>query len=59
MIRNIRHIQIKKIKNSPNLLKAIIIFQEENNIWEKRDEIESIKLKELDKINKNNKNKYI
>ena len=55
MIRNIRHIQIKKIKNSPNLLKAIIIFQEENNIWGKRDEIESIKLKELDKINKNNK----
>ena len=33
MIRNIRHIQIKKIKNSPNLLKAIIIFQEGNNIF--------------------------
>ena len=63
MIRNIRHIQIKKIAYHPNLYKAIITF-EKNNMYDESDDIEYIKLKELynpkwiekNKNNKNNKN---
>tara|TARA_Y100001938_G_C8041360_1_gene406294 strand:+ start:1041 stop:1250 length:210 start_codon:yes stop_codon:yes gene_type:complete len=42
MLRNIRHIQIKKIAYSPNLFKAIIIF-EDNNSYDESDDIEYIK----------------
>ena len=58
MIKNIRHIQIKKIIDSPNLYKAIIIYEQKYDDWFKNDDIESIKLRELNKLNtKNNVNK--
>tara|TARA_B100000945_G_C20183628_1_gene503521 strand:+ start:132 stop:323 length:192 start_codon:yes stop_codon:yes gene_type:complete len=58
MIKNIRHIQIKKIIDSPNLYKAIIIYEQKYDDWFKNDDIESIKLRELEKMNtKNNVNK--
>jgi len=40
MIRNIRHIQIKKI--APNLFKAIITFKDDN-MHDESDDIEYIK----------------
>ena len=56
MIKNIRHIQIKKIAYHPNLYKAIITF-EKNNMYDESDDIEYIKLKELERIKKIIKNK--
>ena len=46
MIRNIRHIQIKKIAYCPNLFKAIITFESHgmiNNKYDESDDIEHIK----------------
>ena len=45
MLRNIRHIQIKKIAYTPNLFKAIIIFDKSvcNNSYDESDDIEYIK----------------
>ena len=48
MIRNIRHIQIKKIAYTPNLFKAIIIF-EDNKSYDESDDIEYIKYLEHQK----------
>ena len=49
MIRNIRHIQIKKIAYHPKLFQAIITF-EENNSYDESDEIEEIKLKQFQNL---------
>ena len=49
MLRNIRHIQIKKIAYSPNLFKAIIIFEDNNNSYDESDDIEYIKYLEHQK----------
>tara|TARA_R110000824_G_scaffold227157_3_gene414986 strand:+ start:1038 stop:1238 length:201 start_codon:yes stop_codon:yes gene_type:complete len=49
MIRNIRHIQIKKIAYHPKLFQAIITF-EDNNSYDESDEIEEIKLKQFQKL---------
>ena len=46
MIRNIRHIQIKKIAYHPKLFQAIITFQDDNN-YDESDDIEKIKLQNL------------
>ena len=46
MIRNIRHIQIKKIAYHPKLFQAIITF-EDNNSYDESDDIEEIKLQNL------------
>tara|TARA_B100000900_G_scaffold309635_1_gene268339 strand:- start:2665 stop:2844 length:180 start_codon:yes stop_codon:yes gene_type:complete len=50
MIKNIRHIQIKKIIDASNLYKAIIIYEQQNNVWTEREDIEETKLMELKKI---------
>tara|TARA_Y100000996_G_C22518079_1_gene641269 strand:+ start:904 stop:1095 length:192 start_codon:yes stop_codon:yes gene_type:complete len=63
MIKNIRHIQIKRIIDTPNLYKAIIIYEEKTNEWLKKnldeninnDEIENIKIQELNRIKEMNK----
>tara|TARA_Y100001972_G_scaffold8822_1_gene9307 strand:- start:11122 stop:11307 length:186 start_codon:yes stop_codon:yes gene_type:complete len=52
MIRNIRHIQIKKVAYHPNLFKAILTYEEPHTKYDESDDIENIKIKELDKINK-------
>tara|TARA_R100001594_G_scaffold106417_1_gene140880 strand:+ start:278 stop:481 length:204 start_codon:yes stop_codon:yes gene_type:complete len=56
LIRNIRHIQIKKVAYHPNLFKAVITFEETNRDYDESDDIEYLKnvlqdiqLKELDK----------
>ena len=46
MIRNIRHIQIKKIAYHPKLFQAIITF-EQNNMYDESDEIEEIKSRDF------------
>tara|TARA_R100001015_G_scaffold14532_1_gene6665 strand:+ start:6581 stop:6772 length:192 start_codon:yes stop_codon:yes gene_type:complete len=46
MIRNIRHIQIKKIAYHPKLFQAIITFEDDNN-YDESDDIEEIKLQNL------------
>ena len=40
MIRNIRHIQIKKIAYHPKLYQAIITFEKSNNEYDESDDIE-------------------
>ena len=53
MIRNIRHIQIKKIAYCPNLFKAIITFESPgmlNDIYDETDDIEYIKTLDLQKL---------
>tara|TARA_R100001086_G_scaffold133471_1_gene69350 strand:+ start:1086 stop:1271 length:186 start_codon:yes stop_codon:yes gene_type:complete len=52
MIRNIRHIQIKKIAYHPKLFQAILTFEEPNNKYDESDDIEYIKLRDLDKVTK-------
>ena len=52
MIRNIRHIQIKKVAYHPNLFKAVITFDKTDNRYDESDDIEYIKLRELDRIKK-------
>ena len=53
MIRNIRHIQIKKIAYCPNLFKAIITFESHgmlNDIYDETDDIKYIKTLDLQKL---------
>ena len=52
MIRNIRHIQIKKVAYHPNLFKAVITFDKTDYSYDESDDIEYIKLRELDRIKK-------
>ena len=59
MIRNIRHIQIKKVAYQPNLFQAILTFEEHKYKYDESDEIEYIKLKELEKTKDKNHNKKI
>ena len=40
MIRNIRHIQIKKIAYTPNLFKAIITYESHPTEYDESDDIE-------------------
>tara|TARA_R100001594_G_scaffold145493_1_gene195763 strand:- start:1320 stop:1508 length:189 start_codon:yes stop_codon:yes gene_type:complete len=49
MIRNIRHIQIKKIAYHPKLYQAVITFEKTNNEYDESDDIEYIKLRDLKK----------
>lgn len=49
MIRNIRHIQIKKVAYHPNLFKAILTYKDNSD---ESDDIEYLKLKELERIKK-------
>ena len=49
MIRNIRHIQIKKVAYHPNLFKAILTYEDN---CDESDDIEYLKLKELERIKK-------
>tara|TARA_Y100001972_G_scaffold121003_1_gene164352 strand:- start:276 stop:515 length:240 start_codon:yes stop_codon:yes gene_type:complete len=49
LIRNIRHVQIKNVAYHPNLFKAIITFEKSKINYDESDEIEYIKLAELDK----------
>lgn len=48
ILRNIRHIQIKKIAYCPNLFKAIITY--EDNSYDESDDIEYVKYIEDQKI---------
>jgi len=48
MIRNIRHIQIKKVAYHPKLFQAIITFEKTNNEYDESDDIEFIKLRDLE-----------
>tara|TARA_R110000824_G_scaffold154606_3_gene326797 strand:- start:2569 stop:2847 length:279 start_codon:yes stop_codon:yes gene_type:complete len=48
MIRNIRHIQIKKIAYHPNLFKAIITYEVPNIEYDESDDIELMKSSESD-----------
>lgn len=57
LIRNIRHIQIKKVAYHPNLFKAVITFEKTNRHYKENDEIEylnnvleDIKLKDLKEV---------
>lgn len=52
ILRNIRHIQVKKIAYHPNLFKAVITFERFNIQYDESDEIETIKLQELERISK-------
>ena len=61
MIKNIRHIQIKKVAYHPKIFQAILTFEENSTKYDESDDIEYIKLKELYnpkwiEKNKNNKN---
>tara|TARA_Y100001973_G_C5203934_1_gene339952 strand:- start:4117 stop:4323 length:207 start_codon:yes stop_codon:yes gene_type:complete len=47
MIRNIRHIQIKKVAYHPKLFQAILTYEENLYKQDESDEIEYIKLREL------------
>lgn len=49
LIRNIRHVQIKKVAYHPNLFKAVITFEKSNIQYDESDELEYIKLRDLDK----------
>jgi len=49
LIRNIRHVQIKKVAFHPNLFKAVITFEKSNIQYDESDELEYIKLRDLDK----------
>ena len=51
IMKNIRHIQIKKIAYSPNLFKAIIIYEEQPNRFDESDDLEYIKYLEHQKDN--------
>jgi len=52
MIRNIRHIQIKKVAYHPNLFKAILTYEHTPTKYDESDDIEYIKLRDLEKKNK-------
>ena len=52
MIRNIRHIQIKKVAYHPNLFKAVITFEKPTIDYDESDDIEYIKLRDLEKQKK-------
>tara|TARA_R100000654_G_scaffold17460_2_gene36544 strand:- start:1323 stop:1508 length:186 start_codon:yes stop_codon:yes gene_type:complete len=56
MIKNIRHIQIKKVAYHPRIFQAIITFEEHKYKYDESDDIEYIKLKELERKKKQNKN---
>ena len=43
MIRNIRHIQIKKVAYHPNLFKAILTYDDRPTKYDESDDIEYIK----------------
>ena len=51
MIRNIRHIQIKKIAYHPNLFKAILTFEGVPIKYDESDDIEYVKYLEHQKDN--------
>jgi|TARA_R110002020_G_scaffold85926_6_gene212032 hypothetical protein len=40
MIRNIRHIQIKKVAYHPNLFKAILTYEKHPTEWDESDDLE-------------------
>jgi len=50
MIRNIRHIQIKKVAYDPNIYKAILTFDKSNILYDESDDIEYVKYIEDQKI---------
>lgn len=50
ILRNIRHIQVKKVAYHPNLFKAVITFERSNNHYDESDDIEYIKLQDLEKF---------
>tara|TARA_R100000664_G_C2751638_1_gene138929 strand:- start:771 stop:995 length:225 start_codon:yes stop_codon:yes gene_type:complete len=52
MLRNIRHIQIKKVAYHPNLFKAIITYEDTPTKYDESDDIEYIKLRDLEKNKK-------
>tara|TARA_R100001594_G_scaffold839_1_gene3440 strand:- start:425 stop:607 length:183 start_codon:yes stop_codon:yes gene_type:complete len=52
MIRNIRHIQIKRVAYHPNLFKAILTFEEHKYKYDESDDIEYVKLRDLEKTKK-------
>ena len=58
MIRNIRHIQIKKIAYHPKLYQAIITFEKSNNEYDESDDIEYVKLRDLENL-KNTQSDHI
>ena len=58
MIKNIRHIQIKKIAYQPKLFQAIITFENNTNNYDESDDIEYIKSMELEKKKKFVKSKF-
>ena len=50
IIRNIRHIQIKKVAYCPNLFKAIITYEGTDNSYDESDDLEYIKYIEDQKL---------
>ena len=55
MIKNIRHIQIKKLIGSPNLFQAIITYEKNKIDMLEHDDIETIKIRDLDRTTKGTK----
>ena len=47
MIKVVRHIQLNKISYSPNLFKAVIVYEPYSNEYDESDEIEYNKQKKL------------
>ena len=43
-VRNIRHIQVKKVAYCPNLFKAIITYEAHSPEYDESDDIETAKL---------------
>ena len=58
ILRNIRHIQIKKIAYHPNLYKAILTYEDTPTKYDESDDIEYIKLRDLENDNKNYNNVF-
>ena len=49
MIKNIRHIQIKKVAYHPKIFQAILTFEENSTKYDESDDIEYIKLRDLER----------
>ena len=53
MIKNIKHIQIKRIPYNPKMFQAILTYEIPSINYDESDDIEYIKLRELEKDKKN------
>ena len=58
MIKNIRHIQIRKVAYHPKIFQAILTYEDNPTKYDESDDIEYIKLRDLEKNNKNYNNVF-